>query len=51
MNQENNIDFVLPPGRDKGDALKLIMEIAVVANWNQPSDDGVVKFLKQHNNL
>lgn len=33
MSKENNIDFILPKERTKGDSLKLIMEIAVVLNW------------------
>ena len=33
MSKQNNIDFILPKDRTKGDALKLIMEIAVVLNW------------------
>jgi len=33
MSKRNNIDFILPTERNKGDALKLIMEIAVVLNW------------------
>ena len=46
MSKEMNIDFILPKDRTKGDALKLIMEIAVVLNWKQPSDDAIVQFLK-----
>jgi len=33
MSKQNNIDFILPKDRNKGDALKLMMEIAVVLNW------------------
>ena len=41
----------MPPERIKGDALKLIIEIASVCNWRQPSDDGVVQFLKQQQQM
>ena len=51
MSKENNIDFILPKERTKGDSLKLIMEIAVVLNWRQPSDDAIVQFLKQYQTL
>ena len=51
MSKEMNIDFILPKDRAKGDALKLIMEIAVVLNWKQPSDDAIVSFLKQYPTL
>ena len=51
MSKQNNIDFILPKQRTKGDALKLIMEIAVVLNWRQPSDDAIVQFLKQYPTL
>ena len=33
MSKQNNIDFILPKERSNGDAMKLIMEIAVVLNW------------------
>ena len=46
MSKQHNIDFILPKDRSKGDALKLLMEIAVVLNWKQPSDDAIVQFLK-----
>lgn len=51
MSREQNIDFILPKERSNGDALKLIMEIAVVLNWKQPSDDAIVQFLKQYPTL
>ena len=46
MSKVHNIDFILPKARTKGDALKLVMEIAVVLDWKQPSDDAIVTFLK-----
>lgn len=51
MSKQHNIDFILPKDRTKGDALKLLMEIAVVLNWKQPSDDAIVQFLKQYPTL
>ena len=51
MSKQNNIDFILPKERTKGDSLKLIMEIAVVLNWKQPADDAIVQFLKQYPTL
>ena len=42
MSKSYNIDFILPKTRTKGDALKLVMEIAVVLNWKQPADDAIV---------
>ena len=46
MSKLNNIDFILPKERTVGDSLKLILEIAVVLNWRQSSDDAIVQFLK-----
>ena len=51
MSKQYNIDFILPKIRTKDDALKLIMEIAVVLNWKQPADDAIVQFLKQYPTL
>jgi len=51
MSKQYNIDFILPKVRTKDDALKLIMEIAVVLNWKQPADDAIVQFLKQYPTL